>query len=196
MFDDESDTPAPKSKKAAPKQKPAAKKVKAAAGDADSAAAAAAPSADSAPVVKQVSAPPYGAAPAGTLKLISWNVASLRACLEKGFRAYVEREAPDMLCLQETKLSAELEAQCGLTGYHATYSHAVKSGYAGTAVYSRVAPRSVVHGLGQPALDDEGRVLTLEFDSFFLVNAYIPNAGMKLERLDHKARPACRVLLA
>ncbi len=120
----------------------------------------------------------------GILKLVSWNVNGLRACVNKGFYDYVRAAQADIICLQETKLQ-EGQIQLQLEeGYTAYWHCAEKKGYSGTAVLTRIAPLSVRRGLDDEGEDDtEGRVLTLEFDAFYLVNVYSPNARRDLSRL-------------
>lgn len=123
-----------------------------------------------------------------TLRLISWNVNGIRAAAKKGFVDIVQGLGPDIMAVQETKahpeqLSAELT---GINGYEAYFAAARKKGYSGLAVYTRLKPLRVLTGLGRDEFDSEGRLLTLEFDSFFLVNAYFPNAQPGLARLDYK----------
>ncbi|MBI4794120.1 MAG: exodeoxyribonuclease III [Deltaproteobacteria bacterium] len=132
-----------------------------------------------------------GAAPAtaqAVKKLLSWNVNGLRAVEKKGFIGLVKELDPDILAIQETKLqeeqvSAELK---NIEGYHSFWHCAARPGYSGVAVYSRVAPLNVRQGMGEPEFDAEGRLLTLEFADFFLVNCYFPNAGEGLKRLPFK----------
>jgi len=120
------------------------------------------------------------------VKLISWNVNGLRACVTKGFyEAFAELDA-DMFCLQETKLQ---EGQIDLQlpeGYQGFWNYAVKKGYSGTAVFTRIPPLSVTYGMGAEEHDQEGRVITLEFDQFFLVNVYTPNSQDELRRLGYR----------
>lgn len=119
------------------------------------------------------------------MKLISWNVNGLRACMGKGFPEFVEQAAPDVLCLQETKLqSGQLALE--LPGYRQYWNYAEKKGYSGTAIFSRWEPLAVTYGLGLEQHDHEGRVITLEFDDFFLVTVYTPNAQEKLARIDYR----------
>ena len=119
-------------------------------------------------------------------KLISWNVNGLRACLNKGFlESFADLDA-DVFCLQEIKLQ---EGQVDLdlpAGYHDYWNYAEKKGYSGTAVFTRIEPLGVSRGIGIPAHDGEGRVLTLEFAEFFLVNVYTPNSQDGLRRLDYR----------
>ena len=119
------------------------------------------------------------------MKLISWNVNGLRACMGKGFPEFVEQAAPDVLCLQETKLqSGQLALE--LPGYRQYWNYAEKKGYSGTAIFSRREPLAVTYGLGLEEHDHEGRAITLEFEDFFLVTVYTPNAQEKLARIDYR----------
>ncbi len=126
-------------------------------------------------------------APAHPLRMVSWNVNGLRAVLKKGFLDIFEGFDADIVALQETKLQdadrAKLELD--LPGYHQVWNYAEKKGYSGTAVFSREEPRSVRYGFGEDP-DDEGRVCALEFDSFWFVNVYTPNAQRELTRLDFR----------
>ena len=121
------------------------------------------------------------------MKLISFNVNGLRACLQKGLMDYFNAEAADFFCMQETKLQPE-QAQMDTPGYAQYFNSAVKKGYSGTAVFARHAPLSVRYGIGIPEHDQEGRVITLEYPSFFLVTCYTPNAQRGLTRLDYRMR--------
>ena len=120
-------------------------------------------------------------------KFISWNVNGLRACMGKGFLDFVEREAPDVIGLQETKLQAG-QLELDLHGYHQYWNYAEKKGYSGTAVFSRHEPLSVSYGIGVDEHDHEGRVITLEMPSFYLVNVYVPNSQDGLRRLDYRMK--------
>ena len=121
-----------------------------------------------------------------TKKFISWNVNGLRACVGKGtFYEFLQKEDPDALCLQETKLQ-EGQIEMDLPGYHQYWNYAEKKGYSGTAVFVKEEPLSVSYGLGIPEHDHEGRVLTLEYPGFYLVNCYTPNSQDGLKRLDYR----------
>jgi exodeoxyribonuclease-3 len=121
-------------------------------------------------------------------KLISWNVNGLRAALKKDAFAFLEAENPDILCIQETKLQ-EGQIEPILTQYpHQAWNFAVKKGYSGTAVFCRHRPLSVTRGMGVEEHDQEGRLLTLEFPGYFLVNVYTPNAQRGLARLEYRVR--------
>lgn len=120
------------------------------------------------------------------MKLISWNVNGLRAVMKKiDINTYVQETAADILCLQETKVQ---DGQVSLQpeGYHAYWNYAVKKGYSGTAVFSKEKPLHVFYGLGIDDHDQEGRVITLEFENVFVVNCYTPNAKRGLERIDYR----------
>jgi exodeoxyribonuclease-3 len=117
-----------------------------------------------------------------TMKLVSWNVNGLRACVNKGFLDYFKEVNADMFCVQETKLQ-EGQITLELEGYHQFWNYAVKKGYSGTAVFTKVEPISVRYGLGNEDSQDEGRILTLEFEGFYLVNVYTPNSQRDLARL-------------
>lgn len=120
------------------------------------------------------------------MKLISWNVNGLRAVMKKiDINTYVQETAADILCLQETKVQ---DGQVSLQpeGYHAYWNYAVKKGYSGTAVFSKEKPLHIFYGLGIDDHDQEGRVITLEFENVFVVNCYTPNAKRGLERIDYR----------
>ena len=119
------------------------------------------------------------------MKLISWNVNGLRACLSKGFMDFFNDEKADCFCLQETKLQAD-QVEMDLPGYWEYWNYAEKKGYSGTAIFSKTEPLSVSYGVGVEELDTEGRLITLEFDNFYLVTCYTPNAQRGLARLGHR----------
>lgn len=119
------------------------------------------------------------------MKLISWNVNGLRACLNKGFLDFFREIDADIFCIQETKLQ-EGQVQLELPGYEQYWNYAEKKGYSGTAVFTKPKPLKVRFGLGKEEHDREGRVITLEYDSFFLTNVYTPNAQRGLARLDYR----------
>lgn len=116
------------------------------------------------------------------MKLVSWNVNGLRAIQQKGFEEYFARVDADIFCLQETKLQ-EHQISLETPGYHPYWSFAEKKGYSGTALFSKVKPLSVEYGIGHP-LDNEGRVITAEFEEFYVVTCYTPNSQEGLARLD------------
>lgn len=119
------------------------------------------------------------------MKLISWNVNGLRACINKGFLDFFKEAGSDIFCIQETKLQ-EGQVELDLKGYEQYWNSAVKKGYSGTAVFTKIKPLNVQKGIGQEVHDQEGRVLTLEFDKFFLVNVYAPNSQDGLARLAYR----------
>lgn len=119
------------------------------------------------------------------MKLISWNVNGLRACLQKGFSEFFLQADADFFCLQETKLQPD-QIALDTPGYLQFWYSAEKKGYSGTAVFSKREPISVTYGVGCEALDHEGRLITLEFPSFYLLTCYTPNAQDGLRRLEHR----------
>ncbi len=119
------------------------------------------------------------------MKLISWNVNGLRACLQKGFLDFFDKTDTDCFCLQETKLQAE-QVFLDTPLYRQYWNYAQKKGYSGTAVFSKEVPQSVRYGVGEEELDTEGRLITLEFPNFFLLTCYTPNAQRELARIDHR----------
>ena len=119
------------------------------------------------------------------MRLVTWNVNGLRACLGKGFLDFFQRVDADVVCLQETKLQPD-QIELELPGYRLFWNSAEKKGYSGTAVFTRVEPLSVTCGIGLDAHDHEGRVITAEFDGFFLVCCYTPNAQNELARIDYR----------
>ncbi len=119
------------------------------------------------------------------MRLLSWNVNGLRACLQKGFLDFFNRIDADFFCLQETKLQ-EGQLQLELPGYQQFWCYAEKKGYSGTAVFTKHTPLSVAYGLGIPELDTEGRIITLEYSDFYLVTCYTPNAQRELARIAHR----------
>lgn len=119
------------------------------------------------------------------IKLISWNVNGLRACLTKGFMDFFESEQADAFCVQETKMQPG-QAELVTDGYEQYFNSAVRKGYSGTAVFSRMKPISVTYGIGKEEHSTEGRAITLEFEKFYLVNVYTPNAQPYLKRLDYR----------
>jgi len=119
------------------------------------------------------------------MKLISWNVNGLRAAVQKGFMDIFTNEKPDILCLQETKLQ---EGQIALDtpGYEQYWNYAVKKGYSGTAVFTKIKPLGASYGIGKEKHDQEGRVITLEFSDFYLITVYTPNSQDELARLSYR----------
>ena len=119
------------------------------------------------------------------MKLISWNVNGLRACCGKGFEEVFNRMEADFFCLQETKMQAgQLDLQ--FMGYQSFWNYAEKKGYSGTAIYTKHQPLSVSYGIGIEEHDQEGRVITLEMESFYLITVYVPNSQDGLRRLDYR----------
>lgn len=121
------------------------------------------------------------------VKLISWNVNGLRACMDKGFMEFFQRMDADVFCLQETKMQPH-QLSLELAGYHQYWNSAEKKGYSGTAVFCKEKPVAVRYGLGIDEHDHEGRVITAEFADFYLVNVYTPNSQSELARLDYRMR--------
>ena len=118
------------------------------------------------------------------MKLISWNVNGLRACVGKGFFDFLAAEQPDMMCLQETKLQPEQAPQ--IEGYYEYWNSAEKKGYSGVALFSKTEPQNVTYGLGIDEHDHEGRVITADYGDFYLVTVYTPNSQDELKRLDYR----------
>ena len=121
------------------------------------------------------------------MKLISWNVNGLRACVGKGFEESFKMMDADFFCLQETKMQ-EGQLDLNFDGYRSYWNYADKKGYSGTAIYTKHEPISVAYGIGIDDHDHEGRVITLEMENFFLVTAYVPNSQDGLKRLDYRMR--------
>ncbi len=121
------------------------------------------------------------------MRLISWNVNGLRACVQKGFLDFFRNADADCFCLQETKLQPG-QIDLDLPGYEQHWYSAEKKGYSGTALFTKQQPLNVTNGIGVPDLDNEGRVITAEYPAFFLVTCYTPNAQRGLARLDHRMR--------
>lgn len=119
------------------------------------------------------------------MKLISWNVNGLRACVKKGFLEYFNAIDADIFCVQETKLQ-EGQIDLELEGYEQYWNYAVKKGYSGTAIFTKEKPLSVKYGVGIKEHEQEGRVIALEFEKFYLVNVYTPNSQRELARLDYR----------
>ena len=127
------------------------------------------------------------------MKLVSWNVNGLRACVKKGFIDYFQEVNADIFCVQETKLQ-EGQISLELDGYHQYWNYAEKKGYSGTAVFTKQEPLSVRYGVGEDDGEDEGRILTLEFADFFLVNVYTPNSQRDLARIGYRLEWEDRIL--
>ena len=119
------------------------------------------------------------------MKLISWNVNGIRACLNKGFSDFFKEVNADIFCLQETKCQPE-QINLEFEGYTSYWNSAERKGYSGTAIFTKQEPISVKYGIDIPEHDKEGRVITLEFENFYLVTNYTPNAKRELERLDYR----------
>ncbi len=119
------------------------------------------------------------------MKLVSWNVNGLRACVKKGFLDYFKEVNADFFCIQETKLQ-EGQIELELDGYHQYWNYAIKKGYSGTAIFSKHQPISVKYGVGENDSEAEGRIITLEFEQFYLVNVYTPNSKRDLTRLSYR----------
>ncbi len=118
-------------------------------------------------------------------KLISWNVNGLRACVTKGFLDFFKEIDADVFCIQETKLQ-QGQIELDLTGYHQYWNYAEKKGYSGTAMFTKDEPLSVQYGIGVEEHDSEGRVITAEFEDYFVVTCYTPNSQNELRRLDYR----------
>lgn len=119
------------------------------------------------------------------MKLISWNVNGIRACLNKGFEDFFEVIDADIFCIQETKCQPD-QIDLKFEGYESYYNSAEKKGYSGTAIYTKIKPNKVTYGIGIEEHDKEGRVITLEFDKFYVVTIYTPNSKRELERLEYR----------
>ena len=119
------------------------------------------------------------------MKFISWNVNGFRSCLGKGFSEFFNSENADFFCIQETKMQ-EGQADFSPDGYYQYWNSAEKKGYSGTAIFTKHEPISVSYGIGIPEHDNEGRAITLEYDGFYLLNVYTPNAQRELARLDYR----------
>ncbi|WP_144553424.1 exodeoxyribonuclease III [Peribacillus simplex] len=119
------------------------------------------------------------------MKLVSWNVNGIRACVKKGFLDYFKDVDADIFCLQETKLQ-EGQISLELEGYHQYWNYALKKGYSGTAIFTKEKPLSVKYGVGELNEEPEGRIITLEFEKFYMVNVYTPNAKRDLSRLNYR----------
>lgn len=119
------------------------------------------------------------------MKLISWNVNGIRAAVNKGFKDFFEQINADIFCIQETKCQPD-QIDLKFDGYYSFWNSAERKGYSGTAIFTKIEPKNVTYGIGIEEYDKEGRVITLEFEKFFMVNIYTPNAKRGLERLDYR----------
>ena len=119
------------------------------------------------------------------MKLISWNVNGIRACVNKGFTEFFDKIDADIFCIQETKCQPG-QIELNFEGYKAYWNSAERKGYSGTAIFTNKEPMNVTYGIGIEEHDKEGRVITLEFENFYMVNIYTPNAKRGLERLDYR----------
>lgn len=119
------------------------------------------------------------------MKLISWNVNGIRACVQKGFLDFFKEADADIFCIQESKMQ-EGQLELELDGYHQYWNYAEKKGYSGTAIFTKQEPISVQYGIGIEEHDHEGRVITLEFEDFYMVTVYTPNSQDELKRLDYR----------
>ena len=123
------------------------------------------------------------------MKLISWNVNGLRAAINKGFGDFFNKINADVFCIQETKMQEDqidVNINSTFEKYHQYWNSAIKKGYSGTAIFTKQKPINVTYGIGIEEHDKEGRIITLEFDNFFMVNCYTPNSKRELERLDYR----------
>lgn len=121
------------------------------------------------------------------MKLISWNVNGLRACMNKGFEKFFSEADADIFCLQETKLQ-EGQIDFAPDGYNCYWNYAEKKGYSGTAIFTKLKPLAVQYGMGIEEHDKEGRLITLEFESFYFATVYVPNSQRELARLDYRMK--------
>ena len=119
------------------------------------------------------------------MKLVSWNVNGIRACLTKGFEEFFKKVDADIFCIQETKCQPE-QVELKFKGYKSYWNSAEKKGYSGTAIFTKIKPLNVSYGIGIEEHDKEGRIITLEFEKFYMVNVYTPNSKRELERLEYR----------
>ena len=122
------------------------------------------------------------------MKIVSWNVNGIRACINKGFNDFFKEVNADIFCIQETKLQPEQAENIEFDGYTKYINSAVKKGYSGTMIFTKQKPLNVTYDLGIEEFDKEGRIITLEYDKFFIVNCYTPNSKRELERLDYRMK--------
>lgn len=119
------------------------------------------------------------------MQLISWNVNGIRACVNKGFKEYFKQAQADIFCIQETKCQPD-QIELEFNEYHSYWNSAKKKGYSGTAIFTKIEPKQVKYGIGIEEHDQEGRIITLEFENFYLINNYTPNSKRELERLKYR----------
>lgn len=119
------------------------------------------------------------------MKFVSWNVNGLRACMKKGFPEFFRSIDADFFSIQETKMQ-ENQKEFSFEGYHEYWNDAIKKGYSGTLIYTKHEPLNVFYGLPDDSYNDEGRIITLEYENFYLINTYVPNSKRGLERLDYR----------
>ena len=119
------------------------------------------------------------------MKFISWNVNGIRACVQKGFEEFFKNADADIFCIQESKMQ-EGQLVLELPGYYQYWNYAKRKGYSGTAIFTKIKPLSVRYGIGVPEHDQEGRVITLEFEEYYFVTVYTPNAQRELTRLEYR----------
>lgn len=119
------------------------------------------------------------------MKFISWNVNGLRAAMKKGFTDFFNKSDADIFAIQETKMQED-QKDFSFPGYYEYWSSAEKKGYSGTLIYTKYKPINVFYGIDGDKYNDEGRIITLEYDSFFFVNTYVPNSQRELTRLDYR----------
>ena len=122
------------------------------------------------------------------MKIVSWNVNGIRACINKGFNDFFKEVNADIFCIQETKLQPEQAENIEFDGYTKYINSAAKKGYSGTMIFTKQKPINVTYDLGIEEFDKEGRIITLEYDKFFIVNCYTPNSKRELERLDYRMK--------
>lgn len=121
------------------------------------------------------------------MKLVSWNVNGIRACVQKGFMDFFNKEDADIFCIQESKMQ-EGQLELDMPGYYQYWNYAERKGYSGTAIFTKKEPISVRYGIGIDEHDHEGRVITLEYETFYMVTVYTPNSQTELARLDYRMR--------
>ena len=121
------------------------------------------------------------------MKLVSWNVNGIRACVQKGFMDFFNKEDADIFCIQESKMQ-EGQLELDMPGYYQYWNYAERKGYSGTAIFTKKEPISVQYGIGIDEHDHEGRVITLEYETFYMVTVYTPNSQTELARLDYRMR--------